>query len=447
MITLDDFAILVDGVWSTNTRKTTLSLGWSAIGGSAVARWDEAGHPDDLWRWGNLLGKGIEVYDPFTDRIWEGFIHGVQMQIEGRDLAFSLDGMVNRIAVMFSYVRYLCPVTGNFEINGTPSGNTLQYDNGAGGDPDGESDLVGLNGGTMLYNTTREEQATVQSVDGGTNTITLTSAVPGTWADNDDLLYGTVMGRELTGWVGNTDSQSRYGVKERLVSQSGMTTATAEAQRDALLELWAWPLGEIGRGGGSQRGIRQQDRVTVEALGWWARCTWRLWHWTQRGELSAADQAKLIRSEKLDFLSADESLIEDIGHSLTQYREDYNDAQKELLALAEMGVESTQQRVLVGVERGKQLYLRAADTTERYVRRSGERWYNSARQRLEPWRVRPDGYVLNEDLVPATAILGGVADPSRFYLEKVEWQWPDVVQATPLGGRDLETLINQGIRV
>ena len=447
MFRLDDFAVRLDDsiidAATVNTRKASLALSWSALGGDESARWDEVGADVDLWQWINRLGRGVEVYDPYGDLIWEGFVHGVKAQIEGRNLAFSLDGMWNRLAVMFSFIRYMSPTSGDFQIAGTPSGSTLQYDDGAGGDPAGESDLVGMEGGTMLYNQTQEEEATIQSVDGATNTITLTAPVPGTWADNDDLLYGPIMGQEVTDWVDDEDSQDRYGVKEKLVSRAGMTTETAENERDALLDLRAWPLGEMGLTAGTGK----MGKVTVEALGWWAMCKWRLWHWAHRGVLSAQDQVKLIRSEKLDFLDTDESQIEDIGHLFSQHREDYNDAQAELLELAAMGDETTQARVLVGVESGKRLYLRTADTTEKYVYRSGGRWYNSARQRLDPWRVRPDGKVRAEDVVPATVVLAGVADPSSFYLERVEWTWPDRVTPTPLGGVDLERLIGRGIRV
>jgi len=446
---LDDFVIVLDDSIAdaapVTTKKSSLSLAWGANGGDESARWNEGGNADDLWQWINRLGRGVEVYDPFGSRIWEGLIHGIRAEIDGRSLAFSLDGMSNKVIVMYSYVEYLCPSSGDFNINGTPSGSTLGYDNGAGGNPTGESELVGLSGGTTLFNVTQDEEAEIDSVDGAANTITLTDPVPGTWANNDDLRYGSVMGRDMTAWASDADSQARYGVKERLVSKSGMNATAAAAERDALLELWRWPLGERGRGPGG--GGARANFVTVEAVGWWARCRWRLWHWTTRGVLSAQDQAKLIRAQVLDFLSTDESLVEDIGHSFTQYREDYNTAQQELLALAELGVESTDGRALVGVERGKRLFLRGAKTTDEYIMKAGGKWFNAAHQRLEPWRVRPDGYVVAEDLVPATVVLAGVADPSRYYLERVEWTWPDVVTPTPLGGRDLETLINQGIRI
>lgn len=449
MYSLNDFTIVlannIADAAPVVTNKTGLALAWAANGGDESAKWTESGNADDLWQWMNRLGRNVEVYDPFAERIWEGFVYGVRAEIEGRSLAISLDGMANKTAIMYSYVEYLCPSSGDFKINGTPSGSTLVYDDGAGGDPVGEIDLVGLSGGTTLFNTTQDEEAEVVSVDGSTNQIAFVDPVPGTWTDNDDLRYGSVMGRDMTAWVSDVDSQARYGVKERLVSRSGMNATVAAAKNAALLELWRWPLGEQGRG--SSGGAQRQNFVTVEAVGWWARCQWRLWHWTGRGVLSAQDQAKLIRSEVLDFLDADESLIMDIGHSFTRYREDYNTAQQELLALAELGVANTDGRALVGVERGKRLFLRAASTEDRYIMRTGGRWFNVGQQRLEPWRVRPDGYVVAEDLIPATVVLAGVADPSRFYLERVEWQWPDVVTPTPLGGRDLEDFINRGIKI
>jgi hypothetical protein len=74
------------------------------------------------------------------------------------------------------------------KINGAPGEETVAYDTITGN----ENSIVPYNAGTdignlVLHNTTRGDSALIDSVNAGTNTITLTGSVSETWANNDDI--------------------------------------------------------------------------------------------------------------------------------------------------------------------------------------------------------------------------------------------------------------------
>mgnify|MGYP001564856494 CR=1 FL=1 len=72
-------------------------------------------------------------------------------------------------------------------INGTPSGTTVVYDTISSGNENTIPPSGTPTAKLVLYNTTRGDSAQISSVNTGTNTITLTATVPGTWADNDAI--------------------------------------------------------------------------------------------------------------------------------------------------------------------------------------------------------------------------------------------------------------------
>lgn len=73
-------------------------------------------------------------------------------------------------------------------INGAPSGSTLVYNAPSSGAEDTiEPTASSQVGKIVLHNTTRGDSALISSVDTGTNTITLTAAVPGAWASGDSI--------------------------------------------------------------------------------------------------------------------------------------------------------------------------------------------------------------------------------------------------------------------
>lgn len=84
-------------------------------------------------------------------------------------------------------------------INGVPAGAALVYGAVTGNEnsikPAAGTELAKL----VLHNTTRGDSALIDSVDTGTNTITLTAAVPGSWANGDAIQVNSLT---------NTDTSS-----------------------------------------------------------------------------------------------------------------------------------------------------------------------------------------------------------------------------------------------
>jgi hypothetical protein len=73
-------------------------------------------------------------------------------------------------------------------INGTPSGTSVVYNAPSSGNEDTINVISSSQAGKIiLYNTTRGDSALISSVNTGTNTITLTATVPGTWASGDSI--------------------------------------------------------------------------------------------------------------------------------------------------------------------------------------------------------------------------------------------------------------------
>lgn len=71
-------------------------------------------------------------------------------------------------------------------INGTPSGATLVYTITGGTNEDNITPAsAGELAKIVLHNTTRGDSVLIDSVDTGTNTITATANIPGTWANTD----------------------------------------------------------------------------------------------------------------------------------------------------------------------------------------------------------------------------------------------------------------------
>ena len=118
-----------------------------------------------------------------------------------------------------------CAPSGDFKINGTPSGTSVIYDNGAGGDPTGEANMYA---GMDVFNLTRHTMATISTVTVATNTIVVTAVGDITgWADNDDLLVGN-----WCGWQIHSDGAGRMELRARS-GRDGVVTSHATLAGDS----------------------------------------------------------------------------------------------------------------------------------------------------------------------------------------------------------------------
>ncbi len=90
----------------------------------------------------------------------------------------------------------------------------------------------------------------------------------------------TVGQRKTTSWSTDSDSVTEYGTKEFLSSQSGLSTAAAEAMRAAILAAQRYPQGTINpfgtpRGRARYSGSEDSQSATLTCKGWWNTLGWR----------------------------------------------------------------------------------------------------------------------------------------------------------------------------
>ena len=93
--------------------------------------------------------------------------------------------------------------------------------------------------------------------------------------------------RLTTAWAEDAGSQAEFGIKELLRSAAGMTPATAEQLRDALLAEQRYPqaVTEQSQGFGMSRGrlgysgADESLSATLYGVGWWQTLGWRYASW------------------------------------------------------------------------------------------------------------------------------------------------------------------------
>lgn len=76
----------------------------SVFGGPKTARINASGNELDLWETIERLRCPVEIYSDFGDRVWWGFIAGVEIRIGHVALGVSVDSMYNRTAVAYNLV-------------------------------------------------------------------------------------------------------------------------------------------------------------------------------------------------------------------------------------------------------------------------------------------------------------------------------------------------------
>jgi len=81
------------------------SYSFKAIGGCAEASISATGGELGLWDLINWLRCPVKIYDGGGTLLWWGYVHQVQVRQDALEIAASLDSMVNRVAVAYSYVE------------------------------------------------------------------------------------------------------------------------------------------------------------------------------------------------------------------------------------------------------------------------------------------------------------------------------------------------------
>lgn len=77
----------------------------SAIGGPRSATITATGDANDLWELIEFIRSPVKIYSDHGDFVWWGFVSEVELKLGRMTAAVSLDGVANRVAVVFSKVE------------------------------------------------------------------------------------------------------------------------------------------------------------------------------------------------------------------------------------------------------------------------------------------------------------------------------------------------------
>jgi hypothetical protein len=237
----------------------------------------------------------------------------------------------------------------------------------------------------------------------------------------------TVGERRTTDQANDLDSQAELGIKEWLASGTGMSTAVAEAKRDAIIAGQRWPQGgattQFGNPRGRVRysGAKRSLSATLLCKGWWATLDWRHFWNSGTGLVDTTDQIKAVITAVAPFFTAT-----DIEAASGKTSSEYRDGDQTALAVIEGLLKSggaNGRRLLawVDVNRRLQIYEEPAiascdlsmDETGQVFEAGGRRSYEF---------LPPVGrWVRLQDVIPGTVDLTRLVDPSLQFIEEAEW--------------------------
>jgi hypothetical protein len=172
-----------------------------AVGGPDLAEIDVIGSESAVLQVANWLRCPVWIRDDYQRPLWWGYVHEVNIEQSGRSFGWTLDGMANKVKVIY-------------------------------------------------------EKRTSQQTTTGT--------------------------KKQTGWLSNSASQARYGVKHAIFTMSAASDDKANALRRAALNQICWPLAKLS-GGGNRLYCR----------GWWEVIGWSPWSAARYNETSVPSGGKM----------------------------------------------------------------------------------------------------------------------------------------------------------
>lgn len=312
-------------------------------------------------------------------------------------------------------------------------------------------------GNTTLYNPTRSETATITAINTATDTLTLSAAVPGTWAADDVLgalpstdkltftisedntyagniyvritcdgageLYADVATLQKspyqvrTPWSTDGDAADERGRIEDILLEGGMTDASATAKATKEVNERAWPRSlppdqyEVDVG-------PKEDGLSFLFAGY----AWTLnyLHLLAGGTDIASNHVTSLIGEA-EFVSTDV-----IATNTLEFQVEELEPMRIWDALEEIieAGDGTGARWIGGVYAGRKFVYEAAPTTLRYHYRGGQLLMVQGGP-IEPWFALPGLAQLDDAPVGPEGITGNIADDPRvIFLEEVEFIAP-----------------------
>lgn len=252
-----------------------------------------------------------------------------------------------------------------------------------------------------------------------------------------DLVYSTVDtstnpptigARKRVGEVDDTDSQTRWGIIQKILSTGGATEATAEQMRDT------WILENAEPATTQQVNFQGQGQVTitVECLGYV--------HWldlyvynqtTNTGTIAAStkmlDVLSSTNNPNNSWLPLGLTHVDTNSVVVKRWENDDKTALELCKSMAALGG-SSNERWLFGMYNDLSIWYYAAPTDTAYQYRLGDeqQWVTTmVGDWVPPWTVRPGKWIEIPDFLVGRAIGGAYReDPRKLFIESVTYTAP-----------------------
>lgn len=222
--------------------------------------------------------------------------------------------------------------------------------------------------------------------------------------------------RNTTDWASDADSVAEYGTKELLVTDPRGYTQTAENLRDRILAETRYPVPtvRVGQPGG-------EPSARLICRGWWRTLDWRYYVQANDADTVTTAQISTIISTIGQF-SLTAEIQDASGLSENQSRDGDRTGLAEVMSLLAKGI-STDKRLLAKVEldRTVLVYAEPASGSAAYWLDAEGRIYSQYNILVEPHRCPVAFWCRLRDVIPDTADLSKLVQPSPFFVERSEY--------------------------
>lgn len=244
--------------------------------------------------------------------------------------------------------------------------------------------------------------------------------------------------RESTGVVNDTDSQTKYGIIEKILSTGGANLTTAEQIRDVYLEENKEPetseditLGEMS-----------QPSVTLECLGYVNLFELYTYTSTTTGTRAYNDRIEdVLGADPNSIFSTDYINIVANAATVSRYDNDDRTAWQVIKGIISKG-DTAYNRYTFGIYDDLKAHYAVAPTTIGYyhnITDRKQRIIDSVGQEVKPWNVRPAKWLQVPDWLIGRSQAGGSLrdDPRNMFVESVRYMAP---YGLSLSGNKIDTL-------
>jgi len=246
--------------------------------------------------------------------------------------------------------------------------------------------------------------------------------------------------RTITAVATDTDSISKYGRWERIVSAGTVTSTEAIRIRDMALTMSAWPGIQHSLDGRVEPGT-----ITVSCCGYteWLRAY--VYEYTTRADLIAVSKKlqRVIRADPNSIFASDLSQIEANNLPVCEYEHDYQSAK--VLVDKIVGAGGTALLPYsFGLLPGRVVYYRECPKEIMYFYDPGNKQvYHLSGERVPGWRVLPGTWmsVLGCPRLPSAS--GSPINTGAIFIESVRYSLPETVSFNGANSDSLKLLLAQ----